>query len=280
MGVTVMPHTLLGLVTFLLLVSQSLIAAPKADLWAVWQKNVEQSGDQLDHSGWQKFLDSHLQSGNDGITRLDYAGVSESDLNLLGQYLTQLQHTPVSSLNRDQQRAYWINLYNAGTVWVILRHYPIASIRDIDISPGWFSDGPWGKKLFKIEGKAVSLNDIEHRILRPIWQDPRLHYALNCASLGCPNLQQQVFTVENSEALLEQAATSFINHQRAVNVINGELEVSSIYRWFKEDFGGSDRAVIHHLMQFAKPVLAAKLSKFNEIDDYQYDWSLNEVMKK
>ncbi len=275
-----MPHIRLGLVTILLLVSQSSIAAPKADLWSIWQKNDRQGGEPIDHLNWQNFLDNHLQRGDDEITRLNYAGVSEGDKNLLDHYLAQLQRSPVSSLSRDQQRAYWINLYNAGTVWVILKYYPVASIRDIDISPGWFSDGPWGKKLFKIEGQMVSLDDIEHRILRPIWKDPRLHYALNCASLGCPNLQQQVFTVENNEALLEQAATSFINHKRGVDVVNGELDVSSIYRWFKEDFGGSDQAVINHLKHFANPDLAAKLRNIKEISGYQYDWSLNEVVKK
>ncbi len=275
-----MPRILLGLVTILLLVSQSSIAAPKADLWSIWQKNDLQGGEPIDHSDWQGFLDSHLQRGNDEITRLNYAEVSEGDKNLLDHYLAQLQRSPVSSLSRDQQRAYWINLYNAGTAWVILKYYPVASIRDIDISPGWFSDGPWGKKLFKIEGQMVSLDDIEHRILRPIWKDPRLHYALNCASLGCPNLQQQVFTVENNEALLDQAATSFINHRRGVDVVNGELDVSSIYHWFKEDFGGSDQAVISHLKRFANPALAAKLRNIKEISGHQYDWSLNEVVKK
>lgn len=275
-----MPRLLLCLLMSLLLISQSAWAAPKADLWAVWQKNSEQSSETVDHSTWQQFLSQYLQPGSDGITRLNYAAVDQKNLNKLESYLTSLQSQPPSFLNRDQQRAYWINLYNAGTVQVILNHYPVVSIKDIDISPGWFSGGPWGNKLFKIEGREVSLNDIEHRILRPIWQDPRLHYALNCASLGCPNLQTSAFTAENSEVLLDQAATSFINHKRAVSVVDGELELSSIYHWFKEDFGGSDRAVINHLKQFAKPALAAKLTEFDEIDDHQYDWSLNDVLKK
>lgn len=147
-------------------------------------------------------------------------------------------------------------------------------------APGWFPDGPWGKKLFNIEGHGISLDDIEHRILRPIWQDPRLHYALNCASIGCPNLQQTVFTAENSETLLDQAAADFINHERAVVVINGALQLSSIYHWFKADFGETDRAVIDHLMRFAKPLLAAQLLNRSAIDDHQYDWSLNEVVRK
>ncbi|MCF6283359.1 MAG: DUF547 domain-containing protein [Candidatus Polarisedimenticolaceae bacterium] len=275
-----MRHILWSLMVGLLLASQSLSAAPKADLWPLWQQNSSQGGEQVDHSAWQKFLDDYLQMGSDGITRLDYAAVGSSGHEVLLRYLSMLQRTPVFTLSREQQRAYWINLYNAGTVSVILEHYPVASIRDIDISPGWFLDGPWDKKLFKIAGQDVTLNDIEHRILRPIWQDARLHYALNCASIGCPNLQQRVFTVENSERLLDQAAIAFINHKRAVSVVNGELELSSIYHWFNADFGGDDSAIIHHLKRFAKPALAAKLREVEEIEGHQYDWSLNEVVKK
>ena len=107
-----------------------------------------------------------------------------------------------SLTSRDEQLAYWINLYNALTVKVILDHYPVKSILDIDISPGWFSIGPWGKKLVAVEGVEISLDDIEHRILRPIWRDPRIHYALNCAAVGCPNLLREAFTGATAEVLL------------------------------------------------------------------------------
>ena len=91
----------------------------------------------------------------------------------------------------DEQRAFWINLYHALTVRVILSHYPVSGIREIDISPGLFARGPWDRKLIPVEGVELTLNDIEHRILRPIWRDPRVHYALNCASLGCPDLRRR-----------------------------------------------------------------------------------------
>ena len=138
-----------------------------------------------------RFLAQHLRTGEDGIARIGYGAVSDEDRKSLDAYIAALAGHPGSrrALNRAEQQAYWINLYNALTVQVILDHYPVESIRDIDISPGLFADGPWGKKLVTIEGEAVSLDDIEHRILRPIWKDPRIHYAVNCASIGCPNLQ-------------------------------------------------------------------------------------------
>ena len=252
------------------------MAAPAAELWPVWQNHADRETVRIDHSAWWHFLQHYLVKTSDSINRVDYAGVSAQDKTNLQDYLDALQQLPVSRLTRAQQRAYWINLYNAGTVKLILEHYPVQSILDIDISPGWFSNGPWDSKLYNIEGRPVSLNDIEHRILRPIWQDPRIHYALNCASLGCPNLQPEPFTAEHSEQMLEQAARAFVNHPRGVHIEDAELVVSSIYHWFKADFGGSDQGVIDHLGRFAEAGLAARLGKLHKISGHQYDWSLND----
>jgi hypothetical protein len=184
---------------------------------------------------------------------------------------------PVRSLRRDEQLAYWINLYNALTVKVILDHYPVKSIRSIDISPGFFSDGPWGKPLVRVEGKEMTLNDMEHRVLRPIWKDPRIHYAVNCASLGCPNLQPRAFTAENAEELLALAAREYVNHPRGVSVDKGWVRVSSIYVWFKEDFGGTDEGVIEHLRRHASGALPEELRRVDGISEHHYDWSLNDA---
>ncbi len=182
---------------------------------------------------------------------------------------------PISTYNRQEQKAFWINLYNALTVKVILDHYPVNSIRDIDISPGWFSDGPWGAKLVIIEGEELSLDDIEHRILRPIWQDPRIHYAVNCASLGCLNLAPIAYTAHNIEELLDQGTWAYINHPQGVTFKNGKLQVSSIYQWFQEDFGGSREGVLQHLRSYAREQLAEQLQTYRGKLIYDYDWGLN-----
>ena len=132
----------------------------------------------------------------------------------LNSYVAGLTAIPISRYNRSEQRAYWINLYNALTVKLVLEHYPIGSIRDIDISPGLFADGPWKRKLVEVENEVLSLNDIEHRILRPIWRDPLIHYAVNCASVGCPNLLTMAFTAANTDDLLNAAALDYINSPR------------------------------------------------------------------
>lgn len=202
--------------------------------------------------------------------------MSGTDRQALDAYIAGLAGVAIDDYRRDEQRAYWINLYNALTVRVVLDHYPVATIRDIDISPGFFSYGPWDRKLVTIEGEALSLNDIEHRIVRPIWKDARVHYAVNCAALGCPELPTRAFTAANTEAMLDEAARVYVNHRRGTQVKSGILTVSKIYAWYAEDFGNSAEGVIEHLKRYAAPALAAVLERADGIDGYTYDWSLNE----
>jgi len=192
--------------------------AQKAELWALWQKNDAASRQKIDHSAWDRFLKKFVVPHPSGINRVRYQAVGAEDFKNLQDYLKSMQVVVISSYHRAEQKAFWIDVYNALTVDLILSRYPVASIRDINISPGLVERGPWGAKLFSVEGEKISLDDIEHRILRPIWKDPRIHYALNCASLGCPNLQPVAYTGENTDTLLERGAKDFINHPRGVNI--------------------------------------------------------------
>ncbi len=176
--------------------------------------------------------------------------------------------------------AYWINLYNALTVRVVLDHYPVASILDIDISPGLFSNGPWGKKLIVVEGENLSLNDIEHRILRPIWKDARIHYVVNCASIGCPNLALRAYAAERLEEMLGAAARGYVNHPRGVAFDDGRVIGSKLYDWYKADFGSNDAGVIGHLRQFANPALLSRLASATRIDNHRYNWALNDTASR
>jgi len=257
--------------------SVSAQAAPAAKLWARWEAHEATSKATIDHAAWGGFLNRFLAQSPDGINRIAYAQVDANGRSQLDRYVSDMTALPISSYNRDEQMAYWFNLYNALTVQVILDHYPVGSIRDIDISPGLFSDGPWGKKLVTIEGEHVALDDIEHQILRPIWGDPRIHYGVNCASLGCPNLLPEPLNAVTLDQQLDQAAFDFINHERGVSVAGDRLVVSSIFSWFSGDFGGRDQNVIAHLKRYASPELAKKLSSVSSIYDDRYDWRLNDV---
>jgi hypothetical protein len=255
------------------------IAAPKAVLWPHWQTHDANNTHMIDHSAWDRLIKRNIMSGPNGINLFQYRAVTNADKEKLRRYIIALSKKPISQFNRREQLAYWVNIYNALTVQVILRHYPVESIRDINISPGLFTGGPWGKKLVTVEGKKISLDDIEHRILRPIWRDARIHYAVNCASIGCPNLQDKAYTAANAENLLTLGAQQYINSPRGVIIKDGEIIISKIYDWFQTDFGGTEQKVIAHLLKYAKPKLKKHLKMIGEISNFTYDWALNGVPK-
>ena len=259
----------------------AIFGAPQPDLWPKWQKHDAASPQKIDHGAWDRLLKKYLVAPHpSGINRVRYGAVLPEDRNALKSYLETLQSLPISAYNRAEQKAYWINFYNALTVEIVLTRYPVESIRDIGISPGLFSRGPWDAKLLTIEGEKLSLNDIEHRILRPIWQDARVHYGVNCASLGCPNLQPTAFTAENTENLLERGAKEYVNHPRGVAVINRKLRVSSIYVWFREDFGGNADDLMEHWREYADGALAGALQSYSGGLEHDYDWRLNNAETK
>lgn len=251
-------------------------AAPKAEIWERWQQHDPASQQRLDFTPWSAFLQTYVEARHpSGIARLRYASVTPADRQALRQWLNTLQAVPISTYNRREQQAYWMNLYNALTVSVVLEHYPVASIRDIRLGGGLFSAGPWQAKLATIEGEAVSLDDIEHRILRPIWRDNRLHYALNCASLGCPNLASTAYTPDTMEPMLEAGARAYVNHPRGVTCAAGVCTVSSIYIWFQDDFGGDAAGVHQHLLRYAEAPLAEQLKAQRGKFAHEYSWQLN-----
>ncbi len=251
--------------------------APDAELWARWEAHNPLSAEVIDVSAWNEILATYVRPGSDGLNRFAYGAVSRGDRQKLKLFIAEQTALPISDYARPAQKAYWINLYNAVTVDVVLDAYPVESIRDIDISPGLFADGPWGKDLVTIEGEDLTLNDIEHRILRPIWKDARIHYAVNCASVGCPNLQAEGFTGANVGDLLEAGARAYVNSSRGVSISNGRVTISSIYDWFFEDFGKEEEDVSAHLLAYADEDLAAELRSIGALHDAAYDWTLNDV---
>ncbi len=243
-------------------------AAPKSHLDAYWNTSGSAS---FDHSAWQSVLNRALRSDSSGVNRVDYASL-RNDAELSG-YLQSMASIDPRSLSRAEQFAYWVNYYNALTVDLIAKNYPVKSIRKI--GGGLFGGGPWDDDIATVGGKTITLNDIEHRILRPIWNDPRIHYAVNCASIGCPNLQTSAFTASNTESLLQQSAIDYINHPRGVTVNGNRATASKIFDWYQVDFGNSEAGLKVHLLQYAKPELAAQLNGVNSWS-YEYDWGLNE----
>jgi len=261
---------------FLLGFANTAIAAPGAEVIEYWDARDEKSTVNIDHSVWQSLLNQYLDDQHaSGINRFDYKAVTQADIERLDGYLSYLQAVRPRMLNADEQMAYWINLYNAKTVELVTKGVQqdnISSIRDI--KAGFFSFGPWKQKVLKVEGRELSLDNVEHGILRPIWQDHRIHFAVNCASIGCPNLLKTAFTAENTESLLEKGEEDYLTHPRGAQILDDELVVSSLFDWYGGDFASSTSEFLEYLGDFAADDIVEFMATNPDID-FEYDWGLN-----
>jgi hypothetical protein len=226
----------------------------------------------IDHSAWDALLREYVMEGSGGVNLVDYSRLQIEAEDQLEAYLQAMQNIAIEDYSRDEQFAFWVNLYNAATVDVILKNYPLASIRDI----GLLGQGPWKDDAVTVSGKTLSLDNIEHDILRPVWQDVRIHYAVNCASIGCPNLATQAYTADKLEAMLDEAAAAFVNHPRGFGGTADAIVASNIYEWYEEDWGSAE-AVLEHAREYATGPTAELLANATEIDGYDYDWAINEL---
>ncbi|MEX3011297.1 DUF547 domain-containing protein [Hoeflea sp. TYP-13] len=230
----------------------------------------------IGHSAFDAILRAYVRRDANGYNTIDYRGLKAAGHGALKSYLGTLQNAKPSTFSANEAHAYWINLYNAATLDVVTDHYPVTSIKKINLGGGGlFGSGPWSRRFLSVEGTALSLDDIEHRIVRPIFSDPMSHYGLNCASYSCPNLVTSAYTGSNLDGLLQRNARDYVNHERGVSVRSGRITSSKIYSWYAADFGGKPR-LKQHWGAFAAPqhgaaIRAASLGRF------VYDWSLNDA---
>ena len=244
----------------------------------VWADHTPGSVERVDHGAWSAFLAAYLKTDADGVNRLDYGRVSDVDRAALDGYLDRLSGTDIVRLDRDEQLAFWINLYNAQTVAVVLDSYPVRSIRSIKPG-GAFSIGPWNAKVVTVKARPLSLHDIEHGIIRAFWKDPRIHYALNCAAVGCPNLAPTVYSGDGLESSLAEAERAYVNDPRGVWFDpKGRLHLSKIYLWYREDFGATQTDVLRGLAEIAQSEKTReRLARAPWVFAYIYDWTLNDT---
>lgn len=227
----------------------------------------------LDHAAYDTFLKAHVKPDAERYNRVDYRGVKASHA-ALKAYISSLEAVDPVSLSRNEAHAYWINLYNAKTLDVVADAFPVTSIKKINLGGSFlFGSGPWKAKLMMVNGTELSLDDIEHEIVRALFKDPMSHYGLNCASYSCPNLATSAFTGANVDALLRQNAVDYVNHPRGVSVNKGRITASKIYSWYADDFGGKSK-LKDHWAGLAAPDTAAAIQAAS-ISGYDYDWSIN-----
>jgi Protein of unknown function, DUF547 len=228
-----------------------------------------------DHSAFNSVLSKNVLPDAEGYNRVNYKTLKAKSAALKAA-LAQMQSAIPSSFSKAEAKAFWINLYNAKTLDVVLERYPVSSIKKINLGGGGlFGSGPWSAKILNLEGQELSLDDIEHRILRPVFNDPMVHYALNCASYSCPNLSTVAFTAKNTWALMQASAAAYINHPRGVSVDGNAITASKIYSWYGADFGGKSKLKAHW-MKFASPEKAAAIDAAQSVS-FGYDWKLNDV---
>ena len=226
-------------------------------------------------SDWDLILKRYIiKKSPDGVNLFNYAALSKSadDLELLNNYITSLEGMDPNLMLKNDAIAYYANLYNAVTVKLVTQNYKIKSIRKL----GPLNSGPWKRKIIKLNTELVSLDDIEHKILRSKYKSPYIHYMLNCASMSCPNLQVTPWKGDSLEVDQLAAATEYINSSRAVTLKRNALQLSSIYKWFKEDFE-NEGGVLDHILKHANKDLKNAIEKGVKIKSYNYDWTLNDV---
>jgi len=234
------------------------------------------------HAAWSAILQNYVSAPDaQGVTHFAYGklNANAADTAKLRSYIKSLEATNPNNLSRNEAIALYANLYNALTIDLIIQNYPLKSIRKAKVYNGdkvGGLRGPWKKVRTSVNGQAMSLNDVEHEVLRKQFSSPYIHYMVNCASIGCPNLLNTAWEASTLESVRKKAAADFINSPRGVKMTSKGLVISSIFKWFEVDFGGSKENVLKHIRQYANPELAAAIDRGAKISGYDYDWSLNE----
>lgn len=223
----------------------------------------------VDHGIWDQLLKKYVS--DEGWVNYE---AWQEDREALKKYLEILSDNPPdeSLWTTEQKLAYWINAYNAFTVELILEHYPLESITDLHPSiyiPG--VNTVWHKKFFKIGGVETSLDEIEHKILRVRFEEPRIHFAIVCASYSCPKLRNEAYIAAQLEQQLTEQATGFINDPLRNQLSEDEVKLSKIFKWFKGDFKKKG-SLIDYLNQYA----SIKISTDATVKHLDYNWDLNE----
>lgn len=221
------------------------------------------------HKEFTKLLTNNTKKVGNQVF-VNYAQIKKHPEQLLA-YLEQLQavsEEKFKKFSKKEQLAFWINAYNAYTIQIVIKNYPIKSIKNI----GSFFSSVWSQDFISLMGKKISLDDIEHETIRKQFKEPRIHFAVNCASMGCPSLLQEAFVSFRLDDQLDEAAANFLNN-KAKNYYNKKektLYLSKIFKWYGADFNAKYGGYMNYLV---KQKLAPKSAA---IEWLNYDWDLNE----
>lgn len=212
-------------------------------VWEYWNQYNTQSRESINHALWDSFLEENLIKIDNRYTP-DYSKINSVEKNRLEYYIDEMSNVEIQNYNSDTQKAYWINLYNALTVKILLDHYPVRSIMEIST---FFSRGPWNSKLLEIDGKKLSLKDIKERILLPIWKDYRIHYILFDSSISGPELFPRAITAKNLEQFLTVTELNYLNKSETIKIEGNMVVISTLIKRYGEDLAFSEEQMINYL---------------------------------
>ncbi len=231
-------------------------------------KEFSSNSSPIAHTIWDELVKKHVTETG----AVDYKGFQRDSVQL-NRYLSQLQNNHPNDKNwsKDEQLAYWINAYNAFTVKLVIDHYPVKSIRDIK-SGIPFVNSVWDIKFIQIEGRTYDLNNIEHGIIREEFEEPRIHFALNCASISCPRLRTEAFFADRLEEQLTDQTQYFLRNTIKNQISTNDPKLSKIFSWYRFDFKKGDNSVLKFINQYSD----IKIDSNAKISYLDYDWNLNE----
>lgn len=230
-------------------------------------KDVKSDAKPISHATFDTLLKKHVN--NEGW--VNYEGFIRDSVKF-NKYISLLSanHPNKANWSKEERLAYWINAYNAYTIDLIIRNYPVESIKDIKDGIG-FVNSVWDIKFINIEGEEYDLNNLEHSIIRPKFNDPRIHAAVVCASRSCPKLLNEAFVAERLDEQLNQRMTDFINDPKRNNIVSAnKAELSKIFNWYKGDFTKKGS-----LIEFINQYTETKIDQDAEITWLDYGWDLN-----
>lgn len=236
-------------------------------LFSCSEAKVRKADTAPDHTAWTKLLKKLVNENGD----VDYLGFMAHKAELQAYLQTLSDHHPdPDKWTEEEQLAYWINAYNAFTVELIIDNYPLESIKDIKRWNIPFLNTPWTIKFIKLGGKKYNLDAIEHKILRKQFNEPRIHFAIVCASISCPRLLNEAYTADRLNEQLDLQARHFINTLSKNRISADKLELSKLFSWFSGDFT-ENGTLIEYLNKYAD----VQINPDAEISYLDYNWKLN-----
>lgn len=222
------------------------------------------------HQQWDKLLKEHVRTN--GL--VDYKGFIQDSVKL-NQYLDGLlQNEPAEIWSDDEKLAYWINAYNAFTIQLVIRHYPVESIKDIGpMLQIPFVNTPWDIKFIKYPERSLDLNNIEHGIIREEFDEPRIHFAVNCASISCAQLRREAYTGDQLDKQLDEQTREFLKNPHKNEITKDYIKISKLFRWYGSDFKTDDQSIIDFINQYSE----TEIQEDAKVDYKDYNWELNDV---